>query len=159
MAFMAPIALASMAIGSTISAVGAIQQGQAANKAAQYNASVMEQDARRAQDEAATRAGETARRTRQALAATRAGAAENGFALSGSIDDLLGQTERQGNLDALTAVYEGRVRSDSLRSQANITRFEGKNAQRAGYTRALGSLFSAAGSTYGTGYQLGYFRS
>lgn len=159
MSFMAAalpfMALGSMAAGGAVSAIGAINQGDAANAAAKYNARTMEQEATRSNEEAAVKAGEAARRARQALAATRAGAGANGFAATGSIDDLLGQTERQGNLDALTAVYEGNIRAMGLRNQATLTRFEGKQAQRAGYTRALGSLFSTAGSTYAAGVQMG----
>jgi hypothetical protein len=157
MAVLAPalpfLAIAATAGGSAISAIGAINQGDAANQAAKYNANVMEQEARRTNEEAAIRAGEVARRTRQTLAASRAGATTNGFEIEGSIDDLLGQVERQGNLDALTAIYEGSGRAQGLRNKATLTRFEGRQAQRAGYTQALGSIFSGAGRTAQIGYQ------
>ncbi|MCA3701415.1 MAG: hypothetical protein INF12_00015, partial [Methylobacterium sp.] len=142
MAELAVMAIGATVAGAGISAIGAINQGDAANAAAKYNANAMEQDARRANEEAAARAGEVARRTRQVLASSRAGAGANGFDLDGSVDDLLGQAERQGNLDALTAIYEGGVRAQELRNKAKLTRFEGKQAQRAGYTAALGSVFS-----------------
>lgn len=147
------LAIGATVAGSAVSAIGAINQGDAANQAAKYNATAMEQEARRTNEEAAIRAGEVARRTRQTLAASRAGAATNGFEIEGSIGDLLGQAERQGNLDALTAVYEGNTRAQGLRSKATLTRFEGRQAQRAGYTQALGSIFSGAGRSASIGYQ------
>jgi hypothetical protein len=147
------LAIGATAGGAAVSAIGAINQGDAANQAAKYNANVMEQEARRPSEEAAVKAGEAARRTRQTLAASRAGAGANGFEIDGSIGDLLGQVERQGNLDALTAVYEGSGRAQGLRNKATLTRFEGKQAQRAAYTQALGSIFSGAGRTASIGYQ------
>lgn len=136
---------------------GSLLQGSAAKSAADHNAAIAQNDALRSQNEAAARAAEVVRRTRQTLAETRAAAGANGLALTGSVSDLLGQAETQGNLDALTAVYEGKVRSDKLRSQADSFRAAGANAQTASRFQAAGSLFSGSAKAYGQFQQLGYF--
>lgn len=76
------------------------------------------------------------------MAATRAGALQNGFELTGSMNDLLDQTDRQGQLDYLTAVYDGSVQATGLNASAKLYKNQATNALIGG---ALGMGSKALG--------------
>lgn len=145
MAFIAPLAAA---IGPVMGALGAIQQGNAAKAAANYNSQVAQQNAQMAEDQAAVKASESYRQTRQKLAASRAASLQNGVALNGTTGDVLDMGEKYGELDYLTAVYDGQVRATGLRNNAQLYTMEGKSAQNAGYIGAATRAFSGLSDVY-----------
>jgi hypothetical protein len=136
-------------IGSTIlGTAGTLASAQAEQNAARYNAQVNEIQARQAGDNAAMKSSEIIRRTRQATAAARAGALQNGFALTGSIDDLIQQAGRSGQMDALTALYDGSLQSASARASAGLNRSKAKSAGIAGWIGAGSRLLGGATDFY-----------
>lgn len=140
---------AALSIGaSLLSGYGAVQAGKAENAAAQYNASVNDLQARQAGEQAALKASEVARRSRQSQAAGRAAALVNGFEQTGSVVDVLNQAARSDELDYLTAIYDGSVQAAGLRSEAQLNRARGASAKRAGKMAAGASLLTAANSFY-----------
>lgn len=160
MAFIAP-ALAALgsavgasaatatAVGATVASTAVATLGVgasalASSNAAKFQAGLAEQQAKQAQDQASVKAGEVAREGRQRLAATRAGAIQNGFELGGSMGDLLDQTDRQGQLDYLTAVYDGSVQATGLNATAKNYRNQASNALVGGVlgmgAKALGGV-------------------
>lgn len=139
----------ALTIGSSLlGAAGAIQQGQAAKQSAEYNAQVQEQQARVAQDQGTAKATEIAQRTRQRLAATRAGSIENGLELEGSVSDVLDTVQRQGALDELTALYDSNMRAHGLRQSAEAERSKGSGAVAASYLGAGTSLLTGFSKAY-----------
>lgn len=138
-----------LGIGSTlVGAIGQIESGNAQKKAAEYNAQVQEIQARQAQDQGVSQATEIAQRTRAKLAGTRAAATESGLELTGSVTDVLGAVEKQGTLDAMTAVYDSGNRAASLRSSADLSRARGASAQSAGYLGAGQSILTGFSRLY-----------
>lgn len=133
---------------SALGVVGTLTSASAASKAANFNAQVAEQQAKVQQDQASVKASEIARDTRQRLAAGRAGAQQNGFELTGSVGDLLNQTARQGQLDYLTAVYDGSVQATGLNNSAKLYRQQAKNAMTAGMIGAAGQALGGVSSYY-----------
>jgi len=144
----------ALTVGSTLlGAVGAIQQGQAANKAAkaqqqaaEYNAQVQEAQAKVAQDQGAAKATEISMRTRQRLAASRAAGLESGLELDGSVSDVLDTVNKQGALDQLTALYDSNLRAQGLRQSAAASRAEGENAILGGKAKATAAYIGAGTS-------------
>lgn len=138
-----------LTVGSTLlGAVGAIQQGQAAKQAAEYNAQVQEAQAKVAQDQGAAKATEIAQRTKQRLAASRAGSIENGLELDGSVSDVLDTVQKQGALDELTALHDSNIRAQGLRQSAEAERAKGSNAVAASYIGAGSSLLTGFSKLY-----------
>lgn len=120
---------AGLSVASTaVSALGVGAQALAAKNSADFQAKLANVQAKQAQAQASVKASEVARETRQTTAAMRAGALQNGFDLSGSMADILDQSERQGQLDYLTAVYDGSVQATGLRATAKNFKRQGKNA-------------------------------
>lgn len=143
-------AAAGMAIASTaVSAVGVGAQALAARNSAKFQEGLAKQQGRQASDQASIKASEVARDTKQKLAAARAGALQNGFEISGSMTDLLYQTERSGTLDYLTAVYDGSVQRTGLDATAKNYRRQASNALIQGAvgigSKALGGVAQVYG--------------
>ena len=151
-------------IGSTLmGGAGAIQQGNAANASAKYNAQVADMNAkiseRKARD-AIERGGmeeqQQRMKTSQIIGQQRAAMAANGVDLKfGSPLDALVDTATMGELDALTIrsnTYreERDIRQQGLNSssQAGLLRAEGKSAKTAGYMGAFGTVLGGGADAF-----------
>lgn len=154
----------ALIIASTaMQALGAIQQGnaQAASyksqqAAANYNASIMDQNARIERDQANQREEAQRREARQVLGAQRAAFSQAGVGLGGSAADVMAQSAANAELDALTLRYEGEMKARGLMASAEGERYQGQvagmnasSARTAGYMNAAGSILGGAAS-YGT---------
>lgn len=159
-------AAAALAVaGSATSAYGAYQQGKAARAAANYEASVSEQNAVRAEQRIAGARFQGGYQVDQIRtnAAENVGAGRAGYA-AGNVDLSVG-TPRFWELDAAkstaTDVAMTKYNTEqevkglqteawNARSQAALTRYSGKNAYRAGLISAGSSLLSGASQVAGT---------
>lgn len=133
------------AAGTILGAVGAISSGNAANEAAKYEAKVLETQGKNEEAIAGKQAAELRREKR--LAQSRARAV--GAAFGGGVDnDILGDIEEVGELNALTALWEGQEARIGRNAQAAASRYEGKQLKKAGYLKGLTTLVSGGGSLY-----------
>lgn len=154
-----PGTLAVMAaVGAGVSAVSAIQQGNAAKAAADFNASISMQNAEIARSDAAAQATQIERENALRLGAIRAAQGKSGGAAdSGSVLDVLGDQAAQGELERQYAVYQGEQRARGFVNTANLDTASGKAAQKAGYMKAGAELLSGAakaGDMYNRGNNL-----
>lgn len=157
--------ITALTIGSTLmGAAGQIQQGQAANASAKYNAQVSEMNAtlseRRAKD-AIERGAVEEQRKRSEVARIKgqqqAAMAANGVDLTfGSPLDTIVDTAVLGELDALTIrtnthreAYDYRVDAVNKRAGGELEKMKGKAAKTAGYLGAAGTILTGAGKAYG----------
>lgn len=147
-----------MIAATAVQAVGAIQQGNAAKGAADYNASVLEQNAAIERQQAGAREEAKRREARQVLGAQRAAFAQSGGGMGGSAADVMRQSGMNAELDALTLRYEGDLRARGLQAEAASERFAGKQAQTQGYFQAAGSILGGAGK-YGEMQETRRFRA
>lgn len=134
--------------GTALSVLGTGASALAASNSASFQARLAEQQAKQAQDQASVKAGEVARESRQRISAARAGALQNGFELTGSMNDLLDQTGRQGQLDYLTAVYDGSVQATGLQTSAKLYRNQATNAIIGGVLGAGAQGLSGVANVY-----------
>lgn len=142
------IAAAASAAGTVVSAVGAIQQGNAAKAAAQYNATVARQNAEAARADAAANAARQERAARIRRGQNIAAAAASGVALEGSVLDIMEDNAIEEELDRLTILQRGEVDAAGLLAGAGMQDIRGRAAQRAGFMSAGATLLSGASSTY-----------
>lgn len=145
-----PGTLAVMAVvGAGVSAVSAIQQGNAAKAAADFNATINMQNAEIARSDAAAQATQIERENALRLGAIRAAQGKSGGAAdSGSVLDVLGDQAAQGELERQYAVYQGEQRARGFVNTANLDTASGKAAQKAGYLRAGGELLKGGATAY-----------
>lgn len=151
------------AVGTIISTIGAIQQGQAQSAQANFQAGVANNNAIIAQQQA-TRATQQAaideqdfRRQQSDLMASRQ-ALMGGLGVSGAGSPLAVSSDFAGEseLNALRIQNQGQVTSNRLQqevmnqqSQAGLFGMQGAQAQTGSYFRAGGTLFSGMGRAVG----------
>lgn len=137
------------AVGTGISVLGTIQAGREAKAQAEYQAKVQEQQADEAYASAQRDATEKYRKGRIMLGDQRAAIAGSGGDLTDpSVLDIMGDTEAEIDLAARTDIYKGEQQARGLNDAAINSRISGKNAQKASYISAAGSLFSGVSSMY-----------
>jgi hypothetical protein len=156
----AGIAAAAAVAGAGVAAYGQYQQGQTANKVAQYNAELANRNAQIADQNAeAVRFAGTAKEeqsrdeVRQVLARQRALVGASGVTTEGSPLLVMMESARQGELDALRIRYatdieeqQRLLEGQQQRSQAFLQGAQGRAAQSAGTLAAGGSILTGIGS-------------
>lgn len=157
--------LAAVTIGMTlvsgaISAVGAIQAGNAQAAAAQRDAAIAERNQKIADQDriqairtAEINAEDKRRANKRQLASMRAAYGTSGFELAGSPVEVLADASVDMALDERRVAYEGQVRNREgalqmlyLQEDAAQSRASASNYKRAGYMNAATSLMSSASS-------------
>lgn len=142
------VAIAAMAVGTAVSAYGQYQAGKAQKRAYEYNAQIQEQNAKMAQEQAEYEARRQKSRTRKMLAAQRVAYNASGVVGStGTALDTLRQTMMEGEMDRMAILYGGDVEAVNQRSQAALSRMQGKAAYKAGMFGAASTLLGGAGKT------------
>ena len=129
-----PIILA--AVSTVVGAVGAIRQGKAAEKAANFNAAVAQRNAQIARSQAKAEATQIDRLNRLRIGSARAAIGASGIQMEGSVIEVLGDVVVQGELERQDAIYRGELRAIGFQDTALLERFKGKEAARAGKLRA-----------------------
>ena len=143
-----PVTIALIAATAT-KAIGSIQQGNAAKKSADFNATMLEQGAAVERQQTAAREDAKRREARMVLGSQRAAFAQSGGGLEGSAADVMQQSAINAELDALTLRYEGDLRARGMQAESTSERFAGKQAQRQGYFAAAGSILGGSGQYMG----------
>lgn len=131
--------------GTILGTFGAIQQGNAANAAAQYNAQQLEARGK-AENAAAQREAEEQNRQKELMLsrARLVGAASGG----GQDIALMGAIEEDGTMKSLNALWEGEEAEKGRKSQAAAERFDGAQAKKAGMLKGLSILGEGTASIY-----------
>ena len=142
---MAELALA----GAVLSAVGSIQQGRAADRAARFQAKQLEQRAKTERAVSQRQALEKKRQIDLAQSRARTLAGAGGTALSSpTLSNIFGGLESEADYAFTSEIAAGENRALGTELGAATARLEGKNAKRAGMFEAAGKLgsFAASGS-------------
>lgn len=148
-----PLAAAAIIMtvaGGAVAAYGQHKQGEYQQDVANYNAKVGEQQAQMAEEAGVTAEQQQRTRVRQIMGAQRAAMAGSGAVVdSGSFGNILDDTAKTGELDALTIRSNAARQAWGYRTGAEITRAEGAMAKSAGNYAAMGTLLTTAGNTFG----------
>ena len=131
-----------------VQAFGAIQQGVAGKRAADYNARQSEIRAQASRQQAAADAERKRRDNVRKLGVIRANYAASGVTVEGSPLDILESSAAEGEMDALTIQQRGEVAAQGYEETAELDRFRGEAAFSQG-------LFSAGSSLLGGFSQTG----
>lgn len=156
------IALGTTLLGTAVSAYGQYQATSAANKQADYqakvaanNAQTAEMEAKFAEQQGQRNAEEQRRRTAIMVGAQRAKMGASGAVVdTGSFLDLTLDTAKQGELDAMALVNEGRM--EAWRARVQGTNYQAQSklygmSKTNPFLAAGGTLLSGAGQA-GMGY-------
>jgi len=138
-----------MIAGAAMSAIGAIQQGQAAKQAAEYNSTIATQNAQIARRNAADKAMQADRETYLRLGSVRANqGASGGNSGEGSVLDVLGDVAAQSELEKQQIIYQGEMQARGFSNDATLDTFSGDTQQKTSYFKAGGELLSGASKAY-----------
>lgn len=137
--------------GAVISAIGALQQGQAAKAASDYNAQIAQQNAQIARQNAADQARQVDRENYLRLGAIKAAAgASGGDTGQGSVLDVLADTAAQGELEKQQTLYRGELAARGYANTATLDTFSGETARTGSYFKAGSELLGGGVKAYGS---------
>jgi hypothetical protein len=132
--------------GGIMAGAGARSAGKAEQRAAEFQAQQLEQNAGQAVA-ASQRVAEEERRKAQ-LVASRAlavAAASGGGASDVSVQNIIAEIQGEGTYRAMTALYEGEERARQLRMGAAGKRFEGDIAAKSGRQKQMAYTIGGLG--------------
>ena len=145
----AALPLALNAVSSVFSFVGQRKQAKATEAAAEFNAKVAENEAINVENERRESARRERRLNRRKLGKQRALIAKAGVLETGSPLELMAETAGELEVGVLDFNRQQQAKQRQLRSQAAITRFEGKQ-------KAKGLRLASIGTAIKGGAQLGF---
>jgi len=126
-----------------LQAIGSIRQGNAQAASARYNANLADQNAQIALQQGA----ENARRQRivntKQLGAIRANVGASGVTLDGSPLDVLEESARAAELDALSIEHQGQLQAWGYQNSASLYRQNARQALTGGYMGAAAALLKS----------------
>lgn len=112
-------------------ALGAIQQGNAAQAQAEAAAQAADYNRKMAEQEAAAEEARRRRESSREMGAIRAGIAKSGVQSAGTPLMVLAQSAEEAEMDALSAKWQGQTSADLYRMEAASARQRGKAAKQA----------------------------
>lgn len=126
-----------MGVSAAVSAIGALRQGEVSAASSRYNATISEQNAQIARQDAADKARQADRETYLRLGAIKAAQGHSGgTAGSGSVLDVLGDVAAQSELEKQTILYRGEQAARGYTNTANLDRASADNAENSGWLKA-----------------------
>ena len=142
--------IALAAASTTIAAVGAVRQGQAAANAAEFNADVAAKNAQAAEAQAQAASEAQKRDSQRRMGAAVAAYGASGVSLSeGSPVDVLAESARMAELDNLTLKYNYRLKALGYSTEASLARANASNSRTAGYLSGAGTALGGASNIAG----------
>ena len=138
------IAAVSLAVaGAAAGTVGAISAGQQQGAIAEFNAAQAEREAEQLSAITGFEEGEIRRRTRSLIGRQRAAAGASGLVVNeGSPLEAQLDAAEEGELDALAIRFSGSVAEAQRRSEAALSRFQGRAARTQGFLRGAQTLLT-----------------
>lgn len=144
------IAMALAASAATVSAVGAIRQGQAASNAANFNAALAKQNADTADSQSIAASEAQQRDSARKIGSAMAAYGASGVQMAdGSPADVLGDSARMATLDNQTLKYNYKLKGLGYQAQASLDSANAENSRTASYFNAAGSMLSGGSKVAG----------
>jgi hypothetical protein len=141
-------ALIGMGLGSTLQAFGEYKQGADAAEVAKYNADVAKLEGTAAVQEASSQEQIKRTQIRSTLSRQRLLAAAGGAGVGGTTEDVIADSARAGELDALAIRMGGQLKKDQARYTAALYKAQGQSVRGAGLLASLATGLGGAGRVY-----------
>ncbi len=147
-----PAAWSSVA-SSGLNSVNTLTQGYTASRNSNYNASLLDQQAKTVALQTGSQTSAIRRQGSQVMGQQAAEFADNGTGSGGSNALIQRSTAIDTEMDAATADYNGRLQYNDLKNQASAMRLQAK-AQKPGLVSLLGGVANTASSYYSASAKL-----
>ena len=145
----------AMVAGTGLAAYSQYEAGQAAKATANYNAKLAENEAKAKEQQAHVESQQMQKQKERLIAAQRAGFAKGGAVITeGTPLLLMAEQAGEAELDILNQQRNRAMEATSLKSEATLQKYQGKQTARAANIQAAGTVLSTAGkgaSTYNAG--------
>jgi len=147
------IAAGGAGTAATVSAYSSYQQGKSQEAMGDYNAKVAEAESKRQEQIARLEQRELIEEKRRFVSRQVAVYGKQGVQLKGTPLRVMAQTAKTFAREQQMAVYNRQVAAAGYRSEANLYKFQGKAAKRAGYLGVGQSLIGGAAQIGSIGMQ------
>ena len=139
------------AIGTGVKVYSQVEQGKQQTRIAEYNAAVAENNAKAASEKAAFEASQRTREKRRLLSRQAALYGKAGVVTTeGSPLLVMAQTALEEELQVAAIRYGGKVQAQRYRSEAELSRYRGRQYERAGTISAIGTAIGGIGDIFGS---------
>lgn len=140
------IYLALLAVAeAAVAAYGVYKTTEANNEAALYNKAVMKNQSQAALEQGHFDADQIRTKNRRLMASQRAATAASGIDVeSGSAVDIRADSAVQGELMALSSLYQSTSQASNYAAQAKLFGMQARNARMAGYIGITSTLLGGA---------------
>ena len=132
--------------GAALSAVGSIASGISQSSEAKRQAAYADANADLAEQQAGSQAQVIREKARRLAGESRAAIGASGVDLAGSFLDALADSDIDAELDAQTALWNGKLEAMNYRAQAKSARAQGRSALIGGFFGAGTSAISGYGN-------------
>lgn len=139
-----------MGISTALTVGGTLLHGVGAKKQAAYNARVLRMQGKVAEEQALVSEAGQRRENQQFLGKQAAAFAESGVGYGGSALDVMSQSAKEAELDALTIRYKGQLAKFGYQTDAELAKREGNSAFLSSALLAGGELLKGRANYRGT---------
>lgn len=133
---------------SAVSGTAAVSSGMAQSNMADYNAQVANQQRQQSIDVAKAQEDQKRRDLLRLMSSQQAALGKSGVTAEGSPLLMFEDTAINGELDAQTIRWQGKIGAAHADSSAALSQIQGSNAQTAGYFGAGSSLLNGVSRVY-----------
>lgn len=137
-----------MAVGTVVSTISTIKQGEAAAEAANKQAALAEQAAADSRNQAEQQEKRQRILNKKSLGDIRANMAASGIQLEGTPLDVLQESATNAELDAIAIRHGGEMRARSYQGEAELSRYRGSSYRDAAYMSGVGELLTGGARSY-----------
>lgn len=142
------ISMGLTAVGTGISALSAIRQGEATSNAAEYNAALAQRNSVIATQQAGAAASQQQRDARARIGAARAAYGASGVTSEGSPLDVLEASATAAEGDRQAILYRGRLKALGYTDEAMLDSYRAGTASQNATLSAGSSILMGAGALY-----------
>lgn len=147
---MAAGAVAGIAAGYGLSAIGNIVQGQGEASALNYNAQIQQNNATAALISAKLNADKSSLQSNKIIGQAKANYGASGVTSdSGSVLDVIAASSANAELDKQNILYGGQIKAINADNQASLDRISANNALTGSYFGAAGNILKGGATIYG----------
>lgn len=147
-----------MGAGAGIQAIGAIESGKAAGRAADFNRSITLENAKIFEQQTQADVISLRKQQYKQMGAIRAAVGASGVTMDGSVLDVLEDSVMEATLDIQRLEYSGQIKQRELRNDARFFQMQGDAAKTSSYYSAASDLLMGGGRmAFGADGKGGYY--
>lgn len=135
-------------LASFVQSVGALTQGSATQRAANFNSRISAYNADVTENQGVVAEMQQRQDAARRIGLLHANYGASGLSSEGTPTDIIAESTYNAEMDAQYTRYNYQTKARGYRMEGQLQRMEGKNARTASYLSAAGILLTGAGKAY-----------